>query len=219
MVVKVIIFDFDGTIADTLSTIVSITNRLAREFNYRPISPDDLVELKNLNSRQIIHQSGISTFKLPFVMRKIKAELNREIQFLKPISGIQATLTELKLQDIRLGIVTSNSKKNVMSFLKSNNLWDLFDFVYSSLTLFGKDKVITRILRAEQLLLTEVVYVGDETRDIEAAKKINIKVIAVGWGFNSKEVLANQNPDFLIHHPNQLIDTIKYLQLLEGIRG
>ncbi len=54
----------------------------------------------------------------------------------------------------------------------------------------------------------EVIYVGDETRDIEAAKKINSKVIAVSWGFNTKEALARHNPDFLIHQPSELLDVM-----------
>ncbi|MBV9388860.1 MAG: HAD-IA family hydrolase [Chroococcidiopsidaceae cyanobacterium CP_BM_ER_R8_30] len=217
MAAKVIIFDFDGTIADTISTIVAITNSLAGKFGYRPITSDELVELKNLNSHQILQYSGISNFKLPFVVRKIKAELNREIQVLKPIRDMQATLTELKVQDRRLGIVTSNSKKNVTSFLRSNNLCDLFDFIHSNSTLFGKDKVIKRILNLEKLALSEVVYVGDETRDIEVAKKLNIKAIAVSWGFSSREVLAKYNPDFLIHHPSELIKAVRDLESLKKI--
>jgi phosphoglycolate phosphatase-like HAD superfamily hydrolase len=67
-------------------------------------------------------------------------------------------------------------------------------------------------LRKESLNPEEVVYVGDETRDIEAAKKSQIKVIAVTWGFNSKQVLAAQNPDFLIDRPEELIKVIESLQ-------
>jgi len=58
----------------------------------------------------------------------------------------------------------------------------------------------------------EVIYVGDETRDIEASQKINIKVIVVSWGFNSRTVLAEHNPDFLIHQPQELIEVMKSLR-------
>ena len=219
MAVKVVIFDFDGTIADTLSTIVSITNRLAGEFSYRPISLDELVKFKNLNSRQILQESGISKFELPFVIRKIKAELNQEIQVLKPVPNIPSILTELKMQGNRLGILTSNSKKNVTSFLERNNLWDSFDFIYSSSTLFGKDRVLKRILIKEKLVLKEVIYVGDETRDIEAAKKTNIKVIAVSWGFNAQKVLAMHEPDYLVNYPCELLQIIRDLQFPESAKN
>lgn len=211
MTAKVILFDFDGTIADTLDAIVSITNRLAGEFGYKPSSQDDLAQLKNLNPRAIIKLSGISIFKLPFLIRRVKAELNNEIQGLSPITGIKEALIELKNQGNKLGIITSNSQENVMAFLLKNNLQCLFDFIYSATT-FGKNKVITKLLRQENLKFEDVIYVGDEIRDIEAARKSQIKAIAVSWGFNSKEVLAEQNPDFLIHQPNELIDVIGSLQ-------
>lgn len=211
MTVKVIIFDFDGTIADTLDAIVSITNRLALEFGYKQTTLEELAQLKNLNSRQIIDQSGISIFKLPFLIRKVKAELSKEIQRLSPIPGIKEALTELKNQGNSLGIITSNSKDNVMAFLETNNLQELFNFIYSGTT-FGKSKVINKLLKQEDINPEEVIYVGDETRDIEAARKSNIKAIAVTWGFNSRQVLAEQSPDFLIHKPNDLIEVIESLQ-------
>jgi phosphoglycolate phosphatase len=212
MTVKVIIFDFDGTIADTLDAVVSITNRLAGEFGYKQTSQEDLAILRNLNSRQIIKQSGVPIFKIPFLIRKLLLELNNEIQILSAFPGIKEALIELKNQGNSLGIITSNSKENVTAFLNKNGLQELFDFIYSGATIFGKSQVIKRVLKSENLNSEEVIYVGDETRDIEAAKTTHIKAIAVSWGFNSTEVLAKHNPDFLIHQPHELIDVIGSLQ-------
>lgn len=212
MTEKVIIFDFDGTIADTLDAIVNISNRLAADFGYKQTSVAEIAQLKNLNSRQIIKHSGISIFKVPFLIRKVKGELNKEIQRLKPIPGIKEALIELNNQGNQLLIITSNSKENVILFLKENNMYELFSLIYSGATLFGKSKVINKILLQENLDFEEVIYVGDETRDIEAARKSQIKAIAVSWGFNSPEVLAEQNPDFLIHQPDELINVIASLQ-------
>jgi HAD superfamily hydrolase (TIGR01549 family) len=208
MTEKVIIFDFDGTIADTLDAIVNISNRLAADFGYKQTSLEEIAQLKNLNSRELIKQSGISIFKVPFLIRKVKAELNKEIQKLKPIPGIKEALVELKAQGNRVLILTSNSKENVIFFLEENKMQDLFDFIYSGATLFGKSKIINNILKQENLNYEQIFYVGDETRDIEAARRSYIKAIAVTWGFNSKEVLAEQNPDFLIHQPNELVNVI-----------
>lgn len=210
---KVIIFDFDGTIADTLDAIVDISNRLALEFGYKQTSFAEITQLKNLNSREIIKQSGISIFKVPFLIRKVKAELNKEIEGLKPVIGIKEALTELKAQGNNLLIITSNSKDNVISFLEQNNLQYLFSSVYSGATLFGKSKIINKILKQEDINIEQVIYVGDETRDIESARKSKIKAIAVTWGFNSKKVLAEQNPDYLIHQPYELINVIESWQI------
>ncbi|MEC4882816.1 MAG: HAD-IA family hydrolase [Scytonema sp. PMC 1070.18] len=209
MTQKVIIFDFDGTIADTVDALVSIANRLAKEFGYVQITQEELALLKNLSSREIIKYSGISIFKIPFLVKKVKSELKNKIKELKPIPGIQEALITLNYEGYRLGIITSNSLDNVTDFLQVHELDNLFEFIYSGITIFGKTTIINNVLKHKQLQPQEVIYVGDETRDVEASKKANIKVIAVTWGFNSQEVLAKQQPNFLIHYPSQLIEVIK----------
>ncbi|WP_414623038.1 HAD-IA family hydrolase [Calothrix sp. CCY 0018] len=209
MTTKVIIFDFDGTIADTVDALVSIANNLAVEFSYAPITPEEFLILRNLTSREIFKYSGIPLFKIPFLLKKVKKELKNKIPELKPIPGIPETLIELKDNGSRLGIVTSNSKGNVQEFLKVNNLDNLFEFVHPGVTIFGKTQIINNVLRQKQIKTEEVIYVGDETRDIEASKKANVKVCSVTWGFNSEEALIKENPDFLIHHPQELVKIVK----------
>jgi phosphoglycolate phosphatase-like HAD superfamily hydrolase len=212
MSIKVIIFDFDGTVADSFNTLVKITNNLAAEFGYLSATPEEIAKIKDLTTRQIIQQSGVPIYKLPFLLRKVIAELNNQIHALYPIAGMQTALFELKKQGNKLGIITSNNRENVQVFLENNGLLNLFDFIYCGTSIFGKSRVINNFLRQANLQPEEIIYVGDETRDIEAAKKSNIKVIAVTWGFNSRNILKQQNPDFLIEHPQQLIEVIQLLQ-------
>ncbi|BAY85194.1 phosphoglycolate phosphatase [Calothrix parasitica NIES-267] len=209
MTQKVIIFDFDGTIADTVDALVNIANSLAVEFSFAPITPEEFLLLKNLTSREIFKYSGIPLFKIPFLLKKVKKELKNKIPELKPIQGIPEALLELKENGSRLGIITSNSKGNVQEFLKINNLDNFFEFVHTGVTIFGKTTIINNVLKQRQIKTQEVIYVGDETRDIEASKKAQIKICSVTWGFNSEEALAKQNPDFLIHHPRELVEVVK----------
>jgi phosphoglycolate phosphatase len=211
MTKNIIIFDFDGTIADTLDAVVSIANRFALEFGYIPITPSELLKLKNLTAREILKYSGFPLFKAPFLIKKVKAELKNKISELQPIAGIKLALEQLNNQGYHLGIITSNSHENVSLFLNNHDLDYLFDFVYTGVTIFGKTTIINNVLRQKQIQPQMVVYVGDETRDIEASKKANIKVIAVSWGFNSQEALARCNPDILIQHPSELVDAVNSL--------
>lgn len=222
MVNKVIIFDFDGTIADSHDLLLEITNRLSSEFGYQPVDPEDLLQLKNLSSKEIVDRSKISIFKLPFLLRRVKSEVNRQIVLLKPIPGIEKSLVELNDRGYQLGIITSNTKDNVIAFLENNNLENLFDFVSATSSIFGKHKAIKRFLLQNQIATHQAIYVGDETRDINAAKASNVKVIAVGWGFNSSQVLAQFNPDFSIERPEQLVNAIEQWQVScheLGVRG
>lgn len=206
--IKVIVFDFDGTIADTHDALVEITNRLSGEFGYNPLDEQKLLELKNLSSRDIVKTSPISIFKLPFLFKKIKFELGKQIKNLHPVAGLGEALYALKKSGYQLGIITSNEKSNVTDFLKSNDLENLFDFIYSGIAIFGKDKIMAKFVKENGLNMGEAIYVGDETRDIEAAKKSGLKVIAVSWGFNSAAILAKHQPDYLICHPKELLDVL-----------
>ncbi len=208
---KVIIFDFDGTLADTIDILLSITNRLSAEFGFKSATKEQLAQLSNLNSWQILQYSGISIFKFPLLIRRLKAELHSEVPHIQLFPGIKEVLLELKKRGFQLGIITSNSRENVLGALEKNGLQDTFTFIYSGST-FGKHKVINKWLRIENIHTEKVVYVGDEIRDIDAAKKTGIKVIAVGWGFNSPQALAAQNPNFLIERPQELIEIMNSWQ-------
>jgi phosphoglycolate phosphatase-like HAD superfamily hydrolase len=68
-------------------------------------------------------------------------------------------------------------------------------------------------MKQNRLNPDEIVYVGDETRDINSAKKSGVKAIAVGWGFNSPEILSKHNPDYLAVQPQELTTAIEHFQL------
>lgn len=206
---KVILFDFDGTLVDSVEVGVAITNRLAIEFGFSPFSDAELQRLKTLGSREALKQSRIPLYKIPFLIRRFSQELNREIPDLNLFPEMKDTLLELKKQGYVLGIVSTNSVKNIQDFLRIQALVSTFDYIAASYTLFGKSRLIRRMMRQHNLHPSQVFYVGDETRDIEAARKSGVAAIAVTWGLNAPEVLATYHPDFLIHHPKELLKVVK----------
>ena len=120
---------------------------------------------------------------------------------------MKEVLETLKKENFMLGILTSNSKDNVQEFLKKNDM-DVFDWVYAERSLFGKARKLDKIIKKQKLKKEETIYVADEIRDIEAAKKSQIKIMAVTWGFNAKAGLAKYRPDFLLDHPKELLTTL-----------
>jgi phosphoglycolate phosphatase len=209
--VSTIIFDFDGTIADSFDTILAVTNRLAIEFGYTPASPAEIKQLQNLSSREILQQSRIPIYKLPYLLRRLKREMRHEIDHIEPFPGVLEALLALRQHDYTLGILTSNTEANVTFFLEKYQLLDLFLFVHSSVTLFGKSRRIKQLLRTYSLPQQSVIYVGDETRDIEAARQSRIKILSVGWGFNSVQALQDAEPDCLVRDPSELVGAIAQL--------
>ena len=95
------------------------------------------------------------------------------------------------------GIVTTNSGKNVARFLQNHGL-NAFDFTYADARLLGKSRLLGKVIRKERLSKADTLYIGDEIRDITAARKAGIGVIAVSWGYNTSQSLAEARPDVLV---------------------
>ncbi|MEO0947901.1 MAG: HAD-IA family hydrolase [Cyanobacteria bacterium J06641_5] len=216
---QVLIFDFDGTIADTQATFIKIANRLAPDFGYQTLEPEQINRLRNLRPREVIKASGLPFYKVPFFLRRAKRQLSHEIRNIQPIAGMDEALRELHASGYRLGIVTSNLPANVKIFLELHKLQDLFEFVRAGIAIFGKSRSLHGALRELSLPPSAAVYCGDEVRDIEAAHHCGIRVLAVGWGFNSREALLRAQPDAFSTEPRQLAEAIAQMthQELTGV--
>lgn len=201
---KNIIFDFDGTIADSLNLALKIYNHIAPEYNLKLISQKDKELLRSKKPQESLKEYGVSTFKLPLLVMRMRKELNNHIAEVTPIDDISESLYKIKKLNFTLGILTSNSRESVNKFLENNNLREIFNFIHSAKHFFGKDTAIQRLLAKNNISKENVVYVGDETRDIEAAKKIKIPIVSVSWGFNSRNALAALQPNQIADEPKEL---------------
>jgi phosphoglycolate phosphatase-like HAD superfamily hydrolase len=200
---KVFIFDFDGTICNSYHAAIRVINAQSDRFHYRKIEITELDELRNQSMQQLLRSFGISRFRLPRLVHALRKEFNQEVLAVAPFVGIREILLDLKNKGHIIGILSSNSEENVHQFIKKNNL-EFFDFIWGGSSLFGKDKVIKKLLKHLRVSIHQTVYVGDEVRDIEAAKKVGITMVAVTWGFNSKTLLASYLPDFLVNSMDEL---------------
>jgi phosphoglycolate phosphatase len=201
---KLLIFDFDGTIADTFDAAVTILNKLAAEFGFRALQPKDLAKARDMRTRQLMRFLHIPTRKMSRLARRGSEELYACIHSIQPLPGMLQALRDLQALGYSLGIITSNTEVNVGIFLKNHGL-ELFDFVRCSSKLLGKARMIRSVMRRQQVRAADILFVGDETRDIEAAKKVGIRMAAATWGYNSRRSLEAMKPDFVFESPSELV--------------
>ncbi len=206
-----IIFDFDGTIADTINMGLEIFNQISGELKLDPISDEELELIKANRPQDLLKSYGFSKAKLASVMLRLRKEMNKTVPNIKLIPGIKEALNNIKQLGYNLGILTSNSLENVTAFLENNQLTHIFDFTYSGKNLFGKKRLIKRMLRREAISKKNVIYIGDEIRDIEACKKARIPIISVTWGLNNRELLESAQPNLIIDAPSMLLLSIERL--------
>ena len=200
----VLIFDFDGTIADTFNLYIDVMRKIYREYNFKYIDDDDIELCRAMTSKEIIQYLGISPLQIPMIAHRIRGDFTQRMKEQKIFTGVDSVLESLKQEGHKLFILSSNSEENINIFLRLNNITQ-FDAVFSKSSIFGKSGIIKKIINKNKIITDDVYYIGDETRDIEAAKKINIKSIAVTWGYNNRKALLDKNPDYIIDKPQQLL--------------
>lgn len=207
---KHVLFDFDGTIADSEESIVEVYNKIADKFSFNRISHEEYKLLNSSTIKEKLKILGVPYYRL-FFMGGLDYEfytLYRD--YLDDISifdGMKEILHRLKYSGFKLSIITSNSRDNILLFLKKNDLL-IFEDIHSARGLFGKNKIFGKYLKKHGLRSTEVVYVGDELRDIIACKKANIDMIAVNWGLDSEELLKSGQPEYLVGDCREIFDIV-----------
>lgn len=207
MAFKLVVWDFDGTLADSLPAAVRIFNRLAPEMGFKPLA--DLAAARNMPLRQLLRQQGISLWRLPRLVRRYHALAAEEADQLKLAAGLPDALSAIATSGVRLGVLSSNREDNIRRCLRANGAEGHFAFVVGYPRLFGKAKALKRIIRAERLARGDVLYVGDELRDVEAAKKAGVAVAAVTWGFQAPDLLRIGLPDFVVSDAADLVRLVE----------
>lgn len=204
-----IIFDFDGTIVDSFTCVIDTFNFFSDRYRYKKIETQDIPLLRDLTSRELVMHLGIPLYKIPFLIRAARKHMHRSVPTLKPIDDIIPVIKQLYQSGVSLGIVTSNSEENVTRWLQQHALLPLFHYIYIESNFFSKKHVLNKIIDKYSLNKASVYYIGDETRDIDAAKQCRIFSMAVTWGFNSEKILTQQQPHFIAHEPQDILSLLK----------
>lgn len=205
MIHRTLIFDFDGTIADTLGETRRIFNIIAPDYGIREVAEDELNALRHLSLKELLSHLKIPKRRVPALISRGTGMMRGNITQLKLIDGMAEVLVELRKHSDNFGILTSNTTANVDLFLETHGLREQFDFISSTSKLTGKAKHLKAIRKTFSLRPEQMLYVGDELRDVRASQKAGIPIAAVTWGFNSHEALAASEPDYLFDKPEDFL--------------
>ncbi|NMB91987.1 HAD-IA family hydrolase [candidate division WWE3 bacterium] len=201
---KILIFDFDGTLADTLSYSVNYAYEFNRKRKLLSKEKINFEEFRKMGLYDFVATLGIRKRDLFWFLFQIQRKMHKELKNISTFKGLPGILEELSSRNIKMGIATSNSKRNVLKFLEKNNL-NYFDFIYSTVNYLGKDKLLKKAIKKCKANKDDVIYIGDEIRDINAARSSGVKIASVAWGYNLESVLSSNNPDYIIYQPKDLL--------------
>jgi len=200
---KYIVFDFDGTLVDSRAVFIRLYNELAAKHGYTPMTPENLEHLRTLSIPERCKYLNVPMYRIPFlvatVMRKYRHSLS-EISF-NP--GVKEMLQTLSGNNIPFAVLSSNSKANIEQFFSLHGI-ECPD-IFCSRSIFGKHMLLNKFLRIKNLKPAEILYVGDELRDIIACRKSGVEAAWVNWGYDHEKAIENNKPDHVFHDPSDLL--------------
>lgn len=199
----IVIFDFDGTIADSFDYVAGFLESQLRRHN--PLTEADKVALRGLPMIVMARRLGCPTWRLPLLYLRGRHAMGKVIYNVPLFSGIAKVLEELQAEGHELFIVSSNNNRNIKKFLKQHHLYKYITAIYGGAGFFGKERTIRKLLRRNGGVAASSWYIGDETRDVIAAQAVGVRCIAVLWGFAGPGLLAALRPTALAAAPQDIV--------------
>lgn len=198
---KYLVFDFDGTIADSMPFFMEFMKEVLKKYKLKIT----ISEARDLGLQQLILRSKIPLYKIPGIISEGQKKMKERIGEVRPIAGICPVIKKLA-KKYTLAIVSSDSRENIDYFLNKNKLKSIFKIIHTKASPFGKYQVLKQLCNVLKIQPNEAAYIGDEDRDIVPAKRLGMLSVGVSWGYNSRKLLEQNAPDHLIDSPNDLLD-------------
>lgn len=203
-----IVFDFDGTLADSFPFFVEVLNGLARHHGFRQVNEAEVPALRRSTTREVMRQLQFPLWKLPVVARHFKRLMNQSLHKVPVFPEMKELIQELHQQNVRLALVSSNARANVEAVL-GPDLLKAFDTVDCGASILGKAPRLKRLLKQHGVPASQAVYIGDQSADAEAAAEVGMAFGAVAWGYASVESFPSSLIRHVFHAPTDIRALIK----------
>ncbi len=190
---RLAIFDFDGTLADTLPWFMRAIDGVTEEFGLRRIGAAERQALRACHPREILARLNVPVWQVPRIARRMRQLKAIDAPRLPLFPGAVELLRDLARRGVGRAIASSDTEANIRSTLGADNA-ALIQHYACGAALFGKPRKLRQVLRHLRVPPEQAIYIGDELRDADAARAAGIDFAAVAWGYAAPEALRAQQP-------------------------
>jgi phosphoglycolate phosphatase len=208
---KLVIFDFDGTLADSYPWFLTVFEDLAKRYKLPRLEQADLENLRTFDIHQILKEYHIPLWKVVIIGNHLKKLMTSQIGKINLVGGMEPVIERLGEEGVRLAVVTSNAEKNVRHVLGSRNL-AYFDIIESGVSIFGKKSKFQKILKKTGIPASQALSIGDEVRDLKSSRAAKIPFGAVTWGYTNLITLQAHSPEEMFTQPDQILEAVNCCQ-------
>jgi phosphoglycolate phosphatase len=204
---RLVIFDFDGTLADSFPWFSRVINDVADRYRFKRVTADEVDALRTMDARSLMRHLNVPAWKVPFIAHHMRKRKSRELDQTQLFDGVDRMLRQLSDASIALALVSSNSESNVRAILGAENA-NLIRFYECGASLLGKASRFRKVLRRSSIPAREAICIGDEIRDLEAAQNERIAFGAVTWGYTTGAALIARSPHMVFHSVDEITDQL-----------
>jgi phosphoglycolate phosphatase len=202
---KLILFDLDGTLAESLTVGLEVMNGLRLLFGYGKLDAAD-PRLRTVHGMAFLRDIlGLSLVKMIAWVPLFKFLVVRRADEIGVYPGWNETLKKLKRR-YPLGIVTSSPEHYARTVLKNGGFHD-FVVLKTGVRYHRKDAAIAQIMAERGLEAGDILYIGDELRDLEACRAVKVHFAAVSWGKDHEDLFKARRRQIraLLSEPEDLL--------------
>ena len=200
---NLLLFDFDGVLADSLDLYAEAVARCLLRIG-TPIvkNREDYLALFEGNFYESMAAKGVDLAAFAGAAKEILPGLDYDA--MKPFAGLIPVLEALRKENL-LVVISSNGFRTISRMLDLFGFDRFFEGILGSDFLFSKKEKIAHALAKFGIDRRRTFYIGDTTGDILEAREAGVRTVAVTWGWHSREKLVAARPDFLVDRPEDLL--------------
>ena len=211
--IQLVIFDWDGTLYNSVGQIVKSLHFAAQQFQ-QPLTDDAAKSIIGLGLPEVmqvlfpqvpeLHQGILESYSCHY------AENSADDRW---FDGVAALLQDLKQQGVLLAVATGKSRRGLDRVLNHTNSHDLFVTTRAASETKSKPDpcMLEEILAETGVAVEQAIMVGDTSYDLEMARNLGMKSIGVGYGVHTAELLAQFGPLNIVADVAALHDCLKQL--------
>lgn len=211
---ELIVFDMDGTILDTLKDLKNSMNHTLRLYNMPERTLDEIRSFVGNGIRKLIERAAVSGTP-ETIIEAIHKDFMKHYEvhcadFTKPYDGVNDLILELKSRGYKTAVVSNKAHDAVLD-LCDQYFPALFDLALGEKPEIAKKPaadMVNLALEKLQISREKAVYIGDSDVDVATARNSNLDMIAVDWGFRTREFLVEQGAKTIVSHPEEILQLV-----------